>query len=106
MGTIINSKIRPDNKVKIKISLDEQEALSLKGYRRKIRIFSSEIDRIETKLIERGKDGVTKYFKTPPKFKNRIKRPIFDIKCQRIESNNKIMFVYTTNHSKDLLFNF
>ena len=104
MGIILKSKMLPDNRIKLKICLDEDEALFLKGCIRDIRVFSSDLCTQESCITERGKNGVTKYFKIPSKLRNRKKKKFFDIKCQRIESGNKVMFVYLVSHEKNKLF--
>ncbi len=104
MGIILKSKILPDNRIKLKVCLGEDEALFLKGCIRNIRIFSSDLCTQESCITERGKNGVTKYFKIPQKLRNRKKKKFSDIKCQRIESGNKVMFVYLVSHEKNKLF--
>jgi len=103
MGTILGSKILPDNKIKVKISLDEKEALSLQGCIKNIHVASSDLCSTESKVIEKGKNGVTKYFLVPLSLRARRKRHIFEIKCQRIESENKILFAYILNHEARVL---
>lgn len=102
MGTILSSRILSGNIIKLKISLNEEEALSLKGCVKNIHTFSSDLCTQESCITEKGKDGVTKYFKIPPKLRNRKKKKFSDIKCQRIESKGKVMFIYSMKHKKDL----
>jgi len=104
MGTILSSRILSGNMIKLKLSLDEEEALSLKGCVKNINVFSSDLCNEESSVIETGKKGVTKYFKIPSSLRNRKKKRVFEIKCQKIESSTKIIFIYSVNHNKNQLF--
>jgi hypothetical protein len=97
MGTIISQKVMPDNKIKIRVEVDMNEALALKGNVKDVHIFSRELSTTESKIIEKGKKGVTKYFLIPPKFRKRSKKILNNIACQKIETDTKAIFIYTMN---------
>ncbi len=104
MGIILSSRILPDDKVKIKICLDEEEALSLGGCIRDIGIFASDLCDVESRVIERGTRGITKHFLVPIKLRSKIKKQAFGIKCSKVESKNKVMFVYVVDRKGNVLF--
>jgi hypothetical protein len=104
MGTILSFKVLPDNQIKFKIALDENEALALKGSVRNIHIFTHELCITESKIIEKGKGGVTKYFLIPPKLRKRSKIKVDKISCNKIETDTKLFFIYTIDKEKTSLF--
>jgi hypothetical protein len=94
MGTIISQKLMPDHKVKIRVKVDIDEALVLRGNVNKVHLFSRDLPNIESKIIEKGKDGVTKYFSVPYEFREKPKKMSKEISCQKIETDTKVIFVY------------
>ncbi len=96
MGRIISSKTVKDNKVVFEIELDYEESLVLKGHIRNVHIFSEDAAEIETNLSQRGANEATKYFLIPRKLRDNIN---FDnkVKCQKIDTTAKAVFVFVTD---------
>ncbi len=94
MGTIVSSKMKGDGKVILELLLDYDEVLQLKGHMDNVYIFSEDIVDLRTDISTRGKNSATKYFLIPRELRRNIK---FDkeINCQKIELNDKIIFIYT-----------
>ncbi|MCK5282174.1 MAG: hypothetical protein KAK00_02090 [Nanoarchaeota archaeon] len=104
MGTILSSKILPDDRVKLRICLNEEEALSLGGCVKNVHVFSSDLCKYESRVIERGRDGVTKHFLVPSNLRDKTKRLFFGIKCQKIDMGNKDLYVYVLSRERNILF--
>jgi hypothetical protein len=99
MGAILGSKTTKDGKVIFEVEMDYEEALQLKGYIKNIYMFSEDVADIRTNLSARGKNEATKYFLVPRELRKNIK---FDgkVKCQKIETPTKIIFVYVVDKIK------
>ncbi len=93
MGQILSSKVTNDNKVVFTISMDQKEALQLKGHMDNVHIFSDKIATMDTSIATRGKNSATKYFLVPIKLRKNIDYNS-KVKCQRIDTKNKIIFFY------------
>ena len=94
MGEIIGSKIIGD-KIVYKVLLDEKESLTLKGGMRNIHIFSLDLCKTESRMIEKGKEGVTKHFLVPIKHRSKSKKKPDNVFYQVIDIDSKTIFVYT-----------
>lgn len=94
MGKISSMNTLPDGRIKIKVCVEEQEALCLKGCTTNVHVFSDALCTIESKVIERGKGGVTKHFLIPKKIRDKRKIQAGETRCQRIDSGSKAVFVY------------
>jgi hypothetical protein len=103
MGTIINQKILPDGKVKVKVELDIKEALVLRGHVNNIHIFTKELSLIDSKVIEKGKRGATKYFFVPRKIREASKRVVREMSCQSFEDDTNAVFIYCIDKAQSLL---
>jgi hypothetical protein len=102
MGTILGTKILSDDIVSIRILVDKKEALSLAGHTSNIHITAIDLCTTESRVMEKGVNGVTKYFSIPKNFREKRKRRIFDVNCQKIESENKIIFAYILKHKENI----
>ena len=93
MGTIIGIKATKGEKVHVEVEMDYEESLKLKGHIKNIYLFSEEATEITTNLSQRGTNEATKYFLIPRELRENLK---FDekVKCQRIETDKKIIYVY------------
>ena len=93
MGTILGSKVTNDGKIVFSVSMDHEEALQLRGHINDIRVFSERVVDIKTNLTMRGKNAATKYFLIPRELRENV-RFSSQVTCQKIETKNKVMFVY------------
>lgn len=96
MGSIISSKMVKDGKVVYEIMMDYEESLQLQGHVKNVHIFSEDVADIKTNLSGRGKNEATKYFLIPRELRKNIK--LTDkVKCQKIETDSKLFFVYVVD---------
>ena len=93
MGKILTTKVKDTKKMIFEILLDQDEAMNIKGYLDRIHVFSEKAADIDSVLIKRGKRGATKYFLIPRDMRHNI-RFNSEVTCQRIETKDKILFVY------------
>ncbi|MBN1156746.1 hypothetical protein JXA85_03960 [Candidatus Woesearchaeota archaeon] len=93
MGTIHGTKTTKDNKIIFEIAMDYDEALQLQGHIKNIHVFSEDIATVKTNLSQRGRNEATKYFLVPKELRKNLK---FNgrVKCQKIETDTKIIFIY------------
>ena|SRR3990172_9003028 len=103
MGTILGSRVLSGGRVKLRIAVDEAEALSLQGRSRKIGVFASGLCKTESGIMARGKGGVAKHFYVPFNLRVGKDKPIYGLKCHKVETQNKVMYVYVVDHEKKLL---
>lgn len=96
MGRIINSKIFSENKVIYKILLEESDLQKIKGHFKNIHLFAGGLCNKETQINQRGKKGVTKYFKIPLEVRTR-KKYTGIISYQRLDSATKSFYIYVLN---------
>ncbi len=96
MGIILGTKITKDNKIIFEVEIDYEESLRLKGHIKNIHVFSEDAAEIKTNLSQRGTNEATKYFLIPRELRENLK---FDeeVKCQRIETDTRIMFVFVVS---------
>jgi len=99
MGRILGTKTTKEGKVVFEIELDYEESLQLKGHMNNICIFSEDVADIKTNLSQRGKNEATKYFLIPRELRSNLK---FNekVKCQKLETDRKIIFVYVVDKIK------
>ena len=93
MGSILGSKIAGDGKVVFSISMEHEEALQLKGHIDRIHVFSERNLDVKTNISMRGQRAATKYFLIPKDMRHNI-RFNSEVNCQRIETKDKIVFIY------------
>ena len=95
MGKIISSK-RSDNGILFEVEVDYDEATILQGHYDDIHLFTEKIADFETNISSRGKNSVTKYFLIPRNLRKNVdyKCPV---NCQKIETEEKIIFVYVVD---------
>jgi SMC interacting uncharacterized protein involved in chromosome segregation len=96
MGNILSTKITKDNKVVFEIELDYEESLKLEGHIKNVHVFSEDAADIKTNLSQRGTNEATKYFLIPRELRNNLR---FDekVKCQKMETESKSIFVFMVN---------
>jgi len=99
MGTIVGIKTTKNDKVIIELEVDYKESLQLKGHTKNIHLLSEDAAEIKTNLSQRGTNEATKYFLIPRELRENLK---FDekVKCQRVETNSRIIFVYVVDKIK------
>lgn len=101
MGEIIKTKAVED-KIIYQVKLSEEEALQIKNHVKNVHMFSGNLFKHETRMIERGNKKGAKYFSIPLSLKSRNKKRYSKVSYQKIEHNGKIFFVCVTE--KDPLF--
>jgi len=94
MGHILGSKVTNDGKVVFTVCMEHEEALQLQGHIDNIHIFSERIADIKTNVSMRGQNAATKYFLIPREMRHNIKFSS-EVSCQKIETRNKLIFIYT-----------
>lgn len=93
MGEILNTKTSKNNKIRIKILLNEKEAQLLKNNFRNIYLFPEEICTHPTQILEKGTQKSAKYFLIPRSLKSRKKAKYTKITYQKIETKSKAFFI-------------
>ncbi|MCA9496247.1 MAG: hypothetical protein KC589_04865 [Nanoarchaeota archaeon] len=96
MGKVTNLKTVSGDKVTITLELSEKEALWLKGNLDKMHLFSENNLEYTTRLVQRGTRDSTKYFLLPKDFRKGILLSNA-IKCNRIETKTKYIFLFAVN---------
>jgi len=96
MGRILGTKTTKEGKVIFEVELGYEEALQLKGYINNICVFSEDAAEIKTNLSQRGKNEATKYFLIPRELRSNL-RFNEKVKCQKLETDTKIIFVYVVD---------
>ncbi len=99
MGTIISSKMQSNGKVIFEVSLDYDEAIQLQGRMDNVHIFSDSAPFVTANISQRGRNESTKYFLIPRQLRNNL-RLDGDIKCQKIETKTKVIFIYSYDRIK------
>ncbi|MFH0874632.1 MAG: hypothetical protein V1859_01755 [archaeon] len=100
MGTILNAKLEEDGSVTHNISLGKEESLALKGFMENIHIFAEGACLNESRISMRGKNDSTIYFLIPKKFREKGVNSKSDVRCQRIESKHKDIYVFVVDKIK------
>jgi hypothetical protein len=93
MGVILSAKQKGEGKVVFELLMDYEEAVQLRGYMDNVRVFSESVSDMKTTISTRGKNASTKYFLIPRELRRNLKFDK-DINCQKIELNDKIIFIY------------
>ena len=93
MGKILGSKLKGD-KVLLEVQLEYEEAVQLQGHMDKICIFSENVSDIKTNISTRGKNGATKYLLIPKELRKNLNLEK-EIDCQKIDMQDKIIFIYS-----------
>lgn len=98
MAKIISSKKKGD-KIIAQVSSDYDEFLQLKGHLEEIYLFTENVAEVKTNISQRGKNEATKYFLIPRQFRKGFR---FDntTSCQRLDFNDKVIFVYVVDKKK------
>ncbi len=99
MGRILGTKTTKDGKVVFEIELSYEESLQLRGHINNICVFSEDAAEIKTNLSQRGKNEATKYFLIPRELRPGL-RFNEKVKCQKLETDSKIIFVYVVDKLK------
>lgn len=94
MGAIVSSKAKEEGKSLVEVSVNNGEALQLKGHVDNIHLFSLDGAVFKTKIASRGKNDATKYFLIPKELRKEL-----DVKdkvvCQKMDIDNKTVFIYS-----------
>ncbi len=99
MGKILSTKrySQDERKVVVETLLNNSEFLNLKGHLNEIHLFSDAVAEVPARISLRGKNEATKYFLIPKLLRRNLK---FNTKvnCQRIDSEDKAIFVYVVDN--------
>lgn len=99
MGSIVGIKATKDEKIIVEVEMTYEESLQLKGHIKNIYLFSEDAAEIKTNLSQRGTNEATKYFLIPRELRDNLNFGE-KVKCQRIETNSKLIFVYVVDKIK------
>ena len=99
MGKILGTKTTKEGNVIFEVEMDYKESLSLKGHIKDIHIFSEDVAEIKANLSQRGKNEATKYFLVPRELRSNL-RFNEKVRCQKIETDTKIIFIYVVDRIK------
>jgi hypothetical protein len=101
MGKIMSSK-RNENGILFEVEVGYDEATLLKGHYDAVHLFTERSADFETNISTRGKNSATKYFLIPRNLRRKVdyKCPV---NCQKIETDEKIIFVYVVDKSVQTL---
>jgi hypothetical protein len=94
MGSIISSKVQEGGKIIFEVSVEEAEALQLRGNISDIHIFSENVVEHDATLSQRGKNEATKYFLVPKQLRKELSFRNKQVRCQKIDTKTKTIFVY------------
>lgn len=99
MGQIVGIRTTKDDKVVVELQMDYEESLKLRGHIKNIHMFSEDAAEIKTNLSQRGTNEATKYFLIPRELREDL---TFNekVKCQRIDTDTRIIFVYMVDKIK------
>lgn len=99
MGQIIGIRATKDDKVVVELQMSYEESLKLKGHIKNVHMFSEDAAEIKTNLSQRGTNEATKYFLIPRELREDL---TFNekVKCQRIDTDTRIIFVYMVDKIK------
>ncbi len=99
MGSIIGIKTTKDDKVIVEVEMTYEESLRLKGFIKNIHLFSEDAAEIKTNLSQRGTNEATKYFLIPKELRENL---TFEekVKCQRLETDSRVIFIYVVDKIK------
>jgi hypothetical protein len=96
MGQVISSRVCENGKVVFEVSVDYEEAIQLRGFLNNIHIFSEDVANISTRLSQRGKNEATKYFLIPKELRKDL-RFNEEVRCQRVDTRTKTVFIYVVD---------
>ena len=99
MAQIVGIRTTKEDNVVVELEMTYEESLQLKGHIKNIHLFSEDAADIKTNLSQRGTNEATKYFLIPRELRENLD---FDekVKCQRIDTDSKIVFVYMVDKLK------
>ena len=95
MGKILSSR-RQGKGILFEVEVGYDEATILHGHYDDVHLFTEKIAEFETNISSRGKNSATKYFLIPKNLRRNVdyKCPV---NCQKIETGDKIIFVYVVD---------
>ncbi len=90
----IMSLKRNNEDILIELKTTTEEFLQLKGNVNNIHIFSENTAQTMTNISGRGKNSATKYFLIPTILRKNLKLINKNVMCEKIETKEKLIFVY------------
>lgn len=99
MGKVIGIKTVKNDEVIVEVQMSYEESLQLRGHIKNVHLFSEDAAEIKANLSQRGTNESTKYFLIPRDLRENL---TFEenVKCQRIDADSKIIFVYMVDKIK------
>lgn len=94
VGTILGSRVKDDGKMVFEVLVDQHEALQLKGHIDNVHLFSENVADTEVVITQRGTNEATTYLLVPRELRKDEKLH-GRAKCQRIDTKNKTILIYT-----------
>ena len=99
MGKIVGIKAIKGDKVVVEVEMDYEESLNLRGHIKNVHVFSEDSAEIKSNLSQRGTNEATKYFLIPRELREGLTFNE-EVKCQRIDSGAKTLFIYMVDKIK------
>ncbi len=98
MGMLISLKRGEKDKVIVEAIVDHAELVQVKGELDDEHLFSEKVADVHTNIAKRGKNEATKYFLIPKHMRDNL-NIIEPVSCQRINTPDKVIFIYVVNKS-------
>jgi len=95
MGRILSSK-RNGKGLLFEVEIDFDEATQLGGHYDSVHMFTERVADSATNISSRGKNSITKYFLIPKNLRKDVDYT-YPVNCQKIETNEKIIFIYVVD---------
>lgn len=92
MGKIINTK-RDKDGILLEVKVGYDEATVLQGHYDDIHLFTQRVEGFKSHISTRGRNSSTKYFLVPKRMRKNIDFRS-NVKAQKIETEDKMIFVY------------
>lgn len=99
MGDILGIRTSKDKNVIVEVQMTYEESLQLGGHIKNVHLISEDAAVIKANLSQRGTNEATKYLLIPRELRDDL---TFDekVKCQRVDTDSKIIFIYMVDKIK------
>jgi hypothetical protein len=99
MGTILASRPQENYLIRMRLVVNQEEALVLAGSMRNVHVFTEELSDMKAAVIEKGRFGTAKYFEIPKKLRQRSKRSSRGVQYLRMDTPSKAIFIYIVDRN-------
>lgn len=98
MGSVISTRKTKEGKVILRVEMNYEDSLNLKGYTEDVYLFSENAAEVKTHFSQRGTNDATKYLLVPKCLREGLN---FGEKvlCQKIETPSKSIFIFSVEKS-------